>query len=660
MWTRRRFILTSSAAPLLAQTPKRTLRRAESYFGLHFDLHPNEKDTALGRDVTPEMVGALLDAVKPDFVQYDSKGHPGWLGWPSKVGPSAPGIVKDSLEVWHAETARRGVALYTHFSGVWDSQAVQRHPEWARVRPDGKPDPNETSTFGPYVDKLMIPELREAATKYSLDGVWVDGECWATNPDYCEAAVRGFGKPAPKSEKDPYWNEWLDYQREQFRRYLRHYLAEMHRSHPKLQIASNWMYSTHVPEEPTIDVDFLSGDYSGNVSIPPARLEARYISQNGKPWDLMAWGFLQASSTAVGHVHKPAAQLAQEAGVVLAQGGGFQVYYVPTRAGYFDSGMVKIMAEVAQHCRSLQSVAQATETVPQIGIVFSRHSLYTTGGRVFGGWGKAMHPAGGWLDLALGCQWSADIVPDWKLKRVVASYPFLILPEWDEPGEEVHATLLEYVKNGGRLLVAGAKNSQRWAADCGVKTLGAESDQDSFLVGEVPGHVKGIWQDLDPGTARVLAERYPEVNAHVGGMPAAVEARIGKGAVVLVPGPVGVIYAATHAGTVRRFGQKLIGAHFRPLVRVEAPPTVEVVLRRKAGKLLVHLLNTTAMQVSGEYSTVDFIPPAGPIRLTLGKQRPSEVKRIPSGQVLTPTLRNGEWGVEFGHLALHEVATVVG
>ena len=186
-FSRRRFAALLAATPTFAaQTPPPPrLRRADSYFSLHFDLHPNETDTVLGRDVTDAMIENLLAKAKPDFVQYDSKGHPGWLGWPSKVGPSAPGIVKDSLEIWRRVTARRGVALYIHFSGVWDSQAVKRHPEWARLDADGKPTPDQTSTYSPYVDQLMIPQLREAAAKYDLDGAWVDGECWATVPTSC-------------------------------------------------------------------------------------------------------------------------------------------------------------------------------------------------------------------------------------------------------------------------------------------------------------------------------------------------------------------------------------------------------------------------------------------------------------------------------------------
>jgi hypothetical protein len=58
--TRRRFV-SFLAAPALVQPPAPPrLRRAESFFGLHFDLHPNQNDTVLGRDVTPEAVGLLV------------------------------------------------------------------------------------------------------------------------------------------------------------------------------------------------------------------------------------------------------------------------------------------------------------------------------------------------------------------------------------------------------------------------------------------------------------------------------------------------------------------------------------------------------------------------------------------------------------------------
>jgi hypothetical protein len=655
-FSRRRFtaLLTAPAILNAQPAPPTRLRRADSYFGLHFDLHPNEKDTVLGRDVTEAMIEKLLTAAKPDFVQYDSKGHPGWLGWPSKVGPSAPGIVKDSLELWRRVTARRGVALYIHFSGVWDSEAVKRHPEWARLDPNGKPDVNQTSTYGPYADQLMIPQLREAATRYDLDGAWVDGECWATKPDYRP------GSPGlPKSEKDPGWQEFLDKDRQQFRQYIRHYVDELHRSNPKFQIASNWLYSTMVPEEPTLPVDFLSGDYLGNAPISTARLEARYLAQNDRPWDLMAWGFQQAQSNSIGHVHKPAAQLQQESSVVLAQSGGFQIYYVPTRAGHFDDAHINTMAAVGRFCRARQKVSQKTESIPQIGVVFSRHSLYRTANKLFGGWGKANDPARGCLDALLACNWSVDILPDWKLAKVAAQYPVIVLPDWADPGAATAETLTAYAKAGGKLVVCGAKNAALFAAAAGVTLNGAPKEQPAYLRGAVLANATGLWQDVQPTTAKVLAERYSVLDTRTDGRPAATAAPLGQGELILIPGPFGVNYAATHAAPLHAFLRAIITPRFEPKVGVSAPPTVEVVLRRKDNQLLVHLLNATNMQVAGDFATTDYVPHIGPIRLFFGKEKPKSVTLVPDGSVLTPLLIRDAWMVEIPQLHIHSIAAVV-
>ncbi|HVX66608.1 MAG TPA: alpha-amylase family protein [Bryobacteraceae bacterium] len=632
--TRRAFTATLVLPSLLRpQAPKPRKKRSDSFFGLHFDLHPGPEDPALGRDVSAAMVEKLLAAARPDFVQYDSKGHVGWLAWPdSKVGPSAPHIVNDSLAVWRKATEREGVALYIHFSGVWDSQAVARHPGWARLDPAGKPDANITSTFGPYVDELMIPELREAAARYALDGAWVDGECWAVKPDYSPRALEAWKKEtgfdqAPRQAGEPHWLEWLEFQRAQFRRYVRHYIDALHESHPGFQVASNWMYSTLAPEQPELPVDFLSGDYLGNAPISSARLDARYLGATGKPWDLMAWGFVSAPG-ATGHVHKSAVQLQQEASVVVAQGGGFQIYYTPSREGHIEDSNIAVMGKVGAFCRERQAFSHRSETVPQIGVVFSKESLYTTENKLFGGWGSATGPAAGWLDALLDSQYSADVLPDWKFDAAAAAYSFVVLPDWPATGETALAAVKRYVEQGGTALVAGAQNAAWWLAQ-----EGKPAEQPAFVGGgEVLASMGGVWLDVTPSAGmRVLEKRYRTMDTTLEGQPAAIELKLGRGTAVLAPGPVGALYAASHAPAVRDFVRRLVRGRFAPLVEVEAPPSVEVVLRRKNGKLYVHLLNLTAMQVAGEYKAIDFVPEVGPVRVRFPQGAPHSVRLLPGG-----------------------------
>ena len=160
------------------QYPKR-LKRADSFLGVHFDFHAGPECNEIGKNTTRAMVEAIIDQVKPDYLQTDCKGHPGLSSYPTKVGNPAPGFVGDPLKIWRQVTAERGVALYMHYSGVWDGVAVKEHPDWARVNSEGRADDHLTSTFGPYVDKLLIPQFKELSDVYGVDGVWVDGECWA-------------------------------------------------------------------------------------------------------------------------------------------------------------------------------------------------------------------------------------------------------------------------------------------------------------------------------------------------------------------------------------------------------------------------------------------------------------------------------------------------
>jgi hypothetical protein len=82
-------------------------------------------------------------------------------------------------------------------------------------------------------------------------------------------------------------------------------------------------------------------------------------------------------------------------------------------------------------------------------------------------------------------------------------------------------------------------------------------------------------------------------------------------------------------------------------------------LRRKEGETLVHLLNTTAMQVAGEYATVDFVPPAGPVALAVQGAKPRGAKLEPDGAALEWRRAGSEWRAVIPRLELHSVAVMV-
>jgi len=94
-----------------------------------------------------------------------------------------------------------------------------------------------------------------------------------------------------ENRENPHWREFLEFNREGFRRYVRHYVDELHKFDPGFQVTSNWLFSDLMPEPVSTNVDFLSGDHPQMDSVRAARLSVRWLVAQGKPWDLMAWVF---------------------------------------------------------------------------------------------------------------------------------------------------------------------------------------------------------------------------------------------------------------------------------------------------------------------------------------------------------------------------------
>ena len=452
------------------QDPPR-LKRADSFLGIHFDLHAGEDCTELGKNTTPAMIENIINLVHPDYLQIDCKGHPGLSSYPTKVGHQAPGFVGDPLRVWREVTARHGVALYMHYSGVWDSKAIKEHPDWAARDADGSNNERATSFFGPYAQKLLIPQLRELAGDYGVDGVWVDGECWASVPDYGEAAIKAFRdttgiQDVPLKPSDPHWFEFLQFHRQAFRNYLCHYITEVKKTNPEFQICSNWAFTDDMPEPVSAPVDFLSGDYSPQNSVNSARLSARFLARQGKPWDLMAWSF----STQPDRRQKTAVQLQREAAVVVALGGGFQAYFKQKRDGSIYDEQMPVMAEVAKFCRARQALCHHAEAVPQVALVFSTAAHYRNINKLFTQDNTRLDGA---LRALLQGQQSVEILAEYHLAGRMEEYPLIVVPECNYLEPSFKGELLAYVKSGGNLLLIGPQPAALFQAELGVALEGS-------------------------------------------------------------------------------------------------------------------------------------------------------------------------------------------
>jgi hypothetical protein len=103
------------------------------------------------------MIDSLLTLVKPDYIQIDCKGHAGYSSYPTRVGHQAGGFVKDPIKLFREVTDRHNIALYVHYSGVWDEAALKSNPHWSRIDNNGNRDPQKISFYSNYTDSCASP-----------------------------------------------------------------------------------------------------------------------------------------------------------------------------------------------------------------------------------------------------------------------------------------------------------------------------------------------------------------------------------------------------------------------------------------------------------------------------------------------------------------------
>ena len=592
----------------LSVNAQERLRRDQSFLGIHFDFHAGAADKNIGANTTPEMVGTILDMVHPDYIQVDCKGHPGYSSYPTEVGNPAPGLVTDPLAVWRKVTADRGVGLYMHYSGVWDARAVELNPAWAVKDPNGNPSTTITSVFGPYVDKLLIPQLKELAGKYGVDGIWVDGECWATALDYGEKAVKLFkeetGLDAPRSANEPGWFEWKQFNREAFRKYLRHYIAAVRSEYPDFQICSNWAYTHHMSEPVSAPVDFLSGDYSPTNSVNSARVAARYLAWQGVPWDLMAWSF---AGNGAERRQKTSVQLMREAAVTLSQGGGFQAYYTQNRDGSLNLDKLKSMADVAVFARARQPYCHHSVSVPQVAVLVSTYDYQHRNDALFP---NTTGGAAGILNCLLESQYSVDLLGEASLEPDMSRFPLIVIPECETLSEVFRDDLLEYVKAGGSLLVVGKAMTDFFSKASEVSLKGSEwfsAGLGSGRIGFIPEEIAGDYE-------------------------------AGKG-----------------SDGIRARVNVLVNELFpEPMVEVASSPYVDVSLRTLNGKLQVHLVNT-----SGDHRNapiIETIDPVQKLEVTVRcPEKPSKIVCQPDGKELKFKYKNGKATFKIPSLEIYDI-----
>ncbi|MCB1128146.1 MAG: hypothetical protein KDM81_16755, partial [Verrucomicrobiae bacterium] len=478
-----------------------------------------------------------------------------------------------------------------------------------------------------------------------------------------DAALQAFREATriadvPRRPGEPHWFEFLEFNRETFRKYLTHYISEVKRTNPQMQLCSNWAFSDHMPEPVCAPVDWISGDFTPQDSVNSARLSARYLVHQGRPWDLMAWSFITHGEHRNGSRQKSAVQIEREAALVLSQGGGFQFYHNQRRDGSVPEEFLPSIREVAEFCRARQPFCQGAAPVPQVAFLYSTASHYREINSLFG---RDLSRLAGTLQALIEGQQVVDVVSESSLTGRISDYPLIVVGECDYLEPAFKQQLVDYVRDGGKLLLVGPQAASLFASELGV-TLETAQGEPRYLAwdGAVsPTRDQTRLVHLTPA-ATAFGELHAAADASSPPQPAATIAALGSGQIAATWFSFSRGYLANRAPQMRSFLNALAHELFpEPLVEVVGNPGVDLCVNRLNGRLAIHLINTSGPHWDQEKPLIEGLAPIGPIGLMLRHPTPpTRLTLQPEGQPMEFDYRDGVVRVTVPQVRIHGILIV--
>jgi hypothetical protein len=613
-------------------------------FGFHYDIHAGPKDTDIGTHVSLEELVPSLALMAPTWIQTDCKGGPGMTSWPSKTptATTSPGVKQDALRGWVEAAHKLGVPIHGHYAAVADEAAIKMNPTW-RVVVNPSTLNVHSSCVCPrsdYTDTLIIPQLIEAVEDYGLNGFWLDGPIAGYDFCYCQRCRDAFREQTgiaepPQETTDPNWLTWVAFNRTTMEGFVAHVVQAVQARCPETLICDNYLHTYRHPGEPVVATDWISGDVWQDVD--EIRCEARFMATRGRPWDIMAWAFDSPNQANRGSLESPweiksVARLQLEASIALSLGGNFQIYETTNlRDGRLVPWRMARLGQVGEFFKERQEISVGSEPLRQAVVLHSEYHLRSQAVKELF-WDYDLHGIRGALFSLLETSLSTDLLDEWALKPVLSQYPLVVAPEQDNMSDEMVNSLKDYVSGGGRLLLTGAAAYDRF----GGEFLGASSQEvlgpATYYIGAGDGSTpifSPTWRSLVPTTAAAFSSvgRTPLANAELMPFPPVVLNKVGDGVVAYMPFDLFHFFSRTRYPMVRVLIEAIVRALDSDFpITVQAPPMVDVVLRRQGATILVHLTNRNEGLLSAANPHGE-PPPAGPIIVTLHlPSSPSDIR----------------------------------
>jgi hypothetical protein len=470
-------------------------------------------------------------------------------------------------------------------------------------------------------------------TLYDVDAMFFDGT-YAHSACYCAACRERFARASgglsiPRDATDPHWQRYVAWALRAYRELRQSICDVIHKHRPEAIVSFNWAYTHRQPEVVPESVGALMADILPNDQAFNGSYLARYWATLGRPFDVMNSAFLQWWGD---WGCKPAVAMQQEVATAIANGGLAWIGYQMTHTFDVAPAVMGEMGKTLAFVKEREPLLVGAEPIPNVGVLHSTSSCLTSvqqGIRADESVSRGAHR------LLTESMIPYHFLHEEALLERLNEFKAVILPDQRYLPLQLVDALAQWVDDGGVLLVTARtgtldqdhQDTGRFALEqvLGVRYKGVY-DQPHAYIEVTDERLKPATLDMPHLAEMVCVLARPvaddvEVLAKLrkiylrgdgqfllrwspvgedSGYPAVTLRRVGKGWAAYLAGEVFHAYQVKNQWNLKHVVANLLQMLIEePLVRVDAPAWLEVVLMKQAAAIagtekertLVHLVN---------------------------------------------------------------------
>ncbi|MFC1528560.1 beta-galactosidase trimerization domain-containing protein [Candidatus Latescibacterota bacterium] len=665
----------------------------------------NYKEIFTGFDA--EEIAQIFQEAGIQMVSYFAKCASGYSYYPTEIGVEHPGLKIDFVGKMTSALKKRDIRTFIYVFPARERNLHKTQPDWIYTDRNGPTlDSGEsyaTMCFRtPYMDKVVIPQMKEIISRYDPDGLFVDivlqqflgGVC------YCKHCKELFnnevGGEIPKDERDPKSFAYRKWSNKHFETHMDKVYRALSAEKPEIVIINNYCWMSRYPITPPKHFPHIcwdtaapnSGLYAWNFS-----LEARYLATLTDVQSNITWSLMSTRGNTWGDysIREPEAYM-HEFAIPLAGCGRTYISDDAFPSGDHDPAYMEICSAVNKRTQELEPYIKECKPVKDVAVLHSADSVWSRSPMIVTPtWpaSTAFYPVCGTHKALIEGHVQMGILNSEVLVKTLQDYKTLIIPNQRILNKQECEAIRRFVKNGGMLIATcetGTRdtnnnllNNFSIADVLGVDLLETSGTENCYLriktkddTYDFPAsdvQVTGNYVRVKTITAKTLLELVPPYEGIKIGTPPPAIATEGPGVTVNSYGKGKAIYCAPQIFTsyfkedtpvIRKLALWILGQVYpnesRTIFLENTPINVEVFFNQRGNERFVHLINysgdkrETGSSHAQDFTTVHDIS----VRVKL-PEKPKRVTVVPESKNIDFEYSGGWLKFEALPLSIHHV-----